>query len=127
VGGTRERVYSPKSGWSHWGDAPPLMVGVALQNGKWNVRGFTRAPCESIPSRRKAEYTRDVRVNAPNDGFLALRSHPSTQSGRRLLKIPHGTRLKVSACQSTGGRGNWCRASYAGQTGWLFDLYVDDQ
>jgi len=127
VGGTRVRFYSPDSGWSQWGDAPPLMVGVALKNGKWTVGDFTRSPCESIPTRREARYSRDVRVNAPNDGFLALRSHPSTQAGRRLHKIPHGTRLKLGACHSTDAKGNWCRATYAGQSGWVFDRYVDDQ
>lgn len=63
-------------------------------------------------------------VNTPGDGFLALRSEPSTQHGRRLLKIPHGTMLTLGRCVAAAGEDRWCRTSYADKTGWVFERYV---
>ncbi|WP_428995635.1 SH3 domain-containing protein [Lamprobacter modestohalophilus] len=64
-----------------------------------------------------------VTVNTPGDGFLALRSEPTTKSGRRLVKIPHGTPIQLGTCLRDQG-GNWCQTSYNGLSGWVFDRYV---
>ena len=64
-----------------------------------------------------------VMVNSPGDGFLALRSEPTTKSGRRLAKIPHGTTLRLGVCQPTPS-GSWCQTSFQGLTGWVLDRYV---
>lgn len=42
---------------------------------------------------------RIVTVNSPGDGFLALRSAPSSETGSRLAKIPHGTAFTIGACR----------------------------
>lgn len=68
-------------------------------------------------------YGDRVIVNTPGDGFLALRSEPTTKSGRRLAKIPHGTMLQLGVCQPTPS-GSWCQTSFQGLTGWVLDRYV---
>ncbi len=73
--------------------------------------------------------TASARVNSPNDGFLALRSEPNSETGYRILQIPHGAVVKVTGCQdfrqNIGGRsGRWCRVSYDGYTGWVFDGWL---
>lgn len=70
-----------------------------------------------------------ARVNSPNDGFLALRSEPSSDYGDRVLQIPHGSTVKVLGCQGfkvnvAGRTGRWCRISYEGYTGWAFDGWL---
>ena len=66
-----------------------------------------------------------VMVNTPGDGYLALRSEPSAQRGQRLLKIPHGTMLTLGRCVAVAGDDRrWCRTSYAGKTGWVFERYL---
>lgn len=70
-----------------------------------------------------------ARVNSPNDGFLALRTEPSSNYGDRILQIPHGATVKILGCQgyreNVGGRtGRWCRISYEGYTGWAFDGWL---
>lgn len=69
-------------------------------------------------------YAKTVIVNAPGDGFLALRSEPSTSTGVRLLKIPHGTALNLGSCAPNPGGDNWCMTTYRGQTGWILDRYL---
>lgn len=68
-------------------------------------------------------------VNSPDDGFLALRSKPNTETGARVTKIPHGAQIEIGVCGGyiiTGrnNRGRWCRASYKGLSGWVFDASV---
>jgi hypothetical protein len=69
-----------------------------------------------------------VRVNTPGDGYLALRTAPSTSRGQRILKIPHGTLITVYNCTGvtvTGGRrGRWCQTVYEDNQGWVFDAYL---
>lgn len=70
-----------------------------------------------------------ARVNSPNDGFLALRTEPSSDYGDRILQVPHGATVKVLGCQgfrvNVGGRtGRWCRISYEGYIGWAFDGWL---
>jgi hypothetical protein len=77
------------------------------------------------------DYTieeRYARVVSPGDGFLALRSMPSTATGERIAKIPHGTRVSVSGCgpyRSGATPGRWCITSYDGKFGWVFDGYLE--
>ncbi|MEO7539314.1 MAG: SH3 domain-containing protein, partial [Pyrinomonadaceae bacterium] len=70
----------------------------------------------------------EARVNSPNDGFLALRTFPSSEAGTRILQIPHGETITVGGCLSgnkiKGKPGKWCRASYNGYSGWVFDAYL---
>jgi hypothetical protein len=72
--------------------------------------------------------TREARVNSPGDGFLALRTFPSSETGERILQIPHGATVSVGGCLS-GNKvkskpGRWCRASYNGYSGWVYDGYL---
>lgn len=73
--------------------------------------------------------TRTGTVDSPNDGFLALRSLPSSEIGARLTKIPHGSTVTIGICGpavAPGKRkGRWCQASYGGYSGWIFDGYIN--
>ncbi len=71
---------------------------------------------------------RIARANSPGDGFLALRSEPSTVAGERLAKIPHGEFITVFECPKPTNpgkiKGRWCRVDYNGLRGWAFDAYM---
>lgn len=71
-----------------------------------------------------------VTVASPKDGFLALRSEPDAEHGERIAKIPDGEEVEVLRCGGSmvtiGGRsGRWCYVSYLGQTGWVFDAWLE--
>ncbi len=72
--------------------------------------------------------TTTARVNSPGDGFLALRTLPNSETGDRILKIPHGAIITVGSCleaKRIGKRsGRWCRASYDGYSGWVYDAFL---
>ena len=81
-------------------------------------------PTPNIPA---TAVTTTVRANSPGDGFLALRSLPSAQTGDRLLKIPHGAQLQIGACgpiERSVHPGRWCQARYNGYSGYVYDYYV---
>jgi hypothetical protein len=67
-----------------------------------------------------------ARANSPNDGFLALRTGPSSETGERIMKIPHGAVITVLGClpRAAGKNGRWCRVNYNGNVGWAFDGYM---
>jgi len=70
-----------------------------------------------------------ARVDAPGDGFLALRSEPSASAGERIAKIPHGSYVSIEDCQReqtavSGKKGRWCMVSYENNTGWVFDAWL---
>lgn len=65
-----------------------------------------------------------ARVHTPGDGFLALRSEPTIRRGRRLVKIPHGTRLTLDECVTRPSDGPWCRTSFQGLVGWVSERYL---
>jgi hypothetical protein len=65
-----------------------------------------------------------VTVNSPRDGFLALRSEPSAAVGFRVAAIPHNSQIMLEGCQPQPPGARWCRASYGGLSGWVFDQYV---
>ena len=79
-----------------------------------------------LPNRSTTTAT--ARVDSPGDGFLALRTLPSSEMGDRILKIPHGSTVVIGACgpviTPVKRRGRWCQASYNGYDGWLFDAYL---
>jgi hypothetical protein len=88
-----------------------------------NQKSPTPAPTQSPPATT-------ARVNSPNDGFLALRSAPNSETGYQILRIPHGLSVAVLGCQSfsvriSGRNGRWCEVNYGGQTGWAFDAWLD--
>jgi hypothetical protein len=57
-------------------------------------------------------FVDDVR---PPDDWLALRTQPTSRGGRRLAKLPKGTRLEL-----TGERaGSWIKVRAWGQEGWV--------
>ncbi len=72
------------------------------------------------------------RIDAPGDGFLALRSEPSDESGERLAKIPNGSYVEIQDCQKeqkivSGKKGRWCMVTYENSTGWVFDAWLKRQ
>ncbi len=71
---------------------------------------------------------RTARANSPGDEFLALRSEPSSETGSRIAKIPHGATFTVLDCPkpnaATKMKGRWCQVIYDGQVGWAFDAYM---
>lgn len=70
-------------------------------------------------------YSDTAVVNTPGDGFLALRSEPSTKQGSRLVKIPHGTVLILGECVRPSASQTWCKTSYAGHAGWVLETYIN--
>lgn len=71
-----------------------------------------------------------ARVNSPNDGFLALRDAPDAETGTRLAKIPHGAVVTLENCEKerttiAGRTGRWCMVTYDGETGWVFDAWLE--
>jgi len=77
----------------------------------------------SLPAGAAMAQTGAV-VTTPGDGFLSLRSEPGTKGGRRLVKIPHGTLLTLDECDRSTGDDVWCRTSYAGMRGWVYNKYL---
>ncbi len=78
------------------------------------------------PATPKVPTVTTAKVNSPGDGFLALRTGPSSSTGERILEIPHGATVTVTACQSAekGKKGKWCKVNYNGNAGWAFDGFL---
>jgi hypothetical protein len=78
------------------------------------------------PVTPKVPTVTTAKVNSPGDGFLALRTGPSSETGERILEIPHGATITVLACQSAakGKKGKWCKVNYNGNAGWAFDGFL---
>jgi hypothetical protein len=72
--------------------------------------------------------SRPARVYSPRDGFLSIRSEPTLSSGARITTIAHGSTISVSDCRgettADGRRGRWCRTSWNGYSGWVFDGFL---
>lgn len=81
------------------------------------------ATVPEIPANKKM-----ATVNSPNDGFLALRTMPSSDIGERITKIPDGATITVGFCgpvmPAMKPSGRWCQARYNGSFGWVFDAYL---
>ena len=72
---------------------------------------------------------RTATVESPGDGFLALRSEPSSDYGERLAQIPHGSKINVVSCDADkvtigSRRGSWCLVEWNGRAGWVFDAWL---
>lgn len=91
---------------------------------KLNEQKNTNKPVDIPLTLPNQTATRSARVTSPGDGFLALRTYPSSTVGDRVLKIPHGASITVGGCLAPSGGGRWCRASYNGYSGWVFDKYL---
>lgn len=85
----------------------------------------------AIPDPLPAHYDANTAyVNAPSDGFLSLRTHPSVTQGERLEKIPHGQPVSVFSCPDStqdlvdGYSGMWCIVEYGGVRGFVFEHYL---
>lgn len=80
----------------------------------------------TAPAVPKVPTVITAKVNSPGDGFLALRTGPSSETGERILQIPHGASVTVLACQAAakGKKGKWCRVNYNGNSGWAFDGFL---
>ena len=92
---------------------------------KLNEQKNTNKPVDIPLTLPNQTSTRSARVNSPGDRFLALRTYPSSSVGDRVLKIPHGASITVGGCLAPSGGGRWCRASYNGYSGWVFDKYLN--
>ncbi len=94
-----------------------------LEDQKNQKSNSTVSPTKPTYDNGKTAY-----ANSPGDGFLALRSEPSSESGERVAKIPHGAALTVIDCPKASNigkmSGRWCRVVYNGQAGWAFDAFM---
>jgi len=86
-------------------------------------------PSVTPPPDQPTVTSQTARVNSPGDGFLALRSFPSSESGERIAQIPHGAAVTINGCLPRTRIGNktgrWCRASYGNYNGWVFDAWLN--
>lgn len=64
-------------------------------------------------------------VNSPDDGFLALRSTPSTKNGKLIIKIPHSTHLVIRECVVIMQNKKWCKTTYDNKNGWVSAHYLE--
>ncbi len=93
-------------------------------------KNSNRPPSNTPPPPDQPTVTSSsARVNSPGDGFLALRSYPSSDIGERVTRIPHGASVTIGGCLARARVGNktgrWCRASYGGYSGWVFDAWLN--
>jgi len=97
-----------------------------LENQKNQKNGSANSTTPPPP--QPYDNGRTAYANSPGDGFLALRSEPSSEAGERIAKIPHGTALTVIDCPKPSNigkmSGRWCRVVYNGQAGWAFDAFM---
>ena len=110
-------------------DKDELREQIANLEKRLNEQKKTNRPANiplTLPNQPSTTTT--ARVNSPSDGFLALRTFPSSDTGARILQIPHGAVITVGGCLNstrTGGKaGRWCRASYNGYSGWVYDAFL---
>jgi hypothetical protein len=82
------------------------------------------APASDVAERSPSSQLYRVQKNL-SDGFLALRSGPGGQY-EMIVRIPAGTEgLSVAECpRSPDGSRPWCRVSWKGKTGWVFNRYI---
>lgn len=87
-------------------------------------------PGKSPESSQNQSSYATAKVNSPNDGFLALRSLPNTETGSQIMKIPHGSTVVLNNCEKntvkiSGRNGRWCNVEYADRNGWVFSAWLD--
>ncbi len=71
-----------------------------------------RLEAEARANRFTVCFVDDVR---PPDDWLALRTEPTSRRGRRLAKLPKGTRLELLGDRE----GAWIKVRVSGQEGWV--------
>lgn len=104
---------------------------IANLEKKLNEQKNSNRPATNVPPPPDQPVTNPgtARVNSPGDGFLALRTLPSSDIGERITRIPHGANLNLGGClprSRVGSKtGRWCRASYGGYSGWVFDAWLN--
>lgn len=81
------------------------------------------------PPVNQGGFPKQMTVEAPDDGFLSLRSIPSRSTGDRIGRIPHRTTIILIRCESRvlrieGEFGHWCLTRFGGRTGWVFDGFL---
>lgn len=111
----------------------PTIDDTELKDQIANLEKILNEQLKNLPANIKLDpdvdtTVKQARVNSPSDGFLALRTFPSSETGERILQIPHGATFTVGGCL-TGNKvrnkpGRWCRASYNGYDGWVYDAYL---
>ena len=109
-------------------DNDDLRDQIANLQKQLNEQKKATIPANSLTMPKQSATTTTARANSPSDGFLALRSLPSSEIGDRILKIPHGATVTIGACgpvvKPVKRTGRWCQASYNGYSGWVFDAYL---
>lgn len=132
----RKEVIPPDAELWHYAEGE-----VAFSQGKVTYVGLDEAPAPPAASQgatREGTAAVDTgqrtlderrgpdtaRVHTPGDGFLALRSEPTIRSGRRVLKIPHGSVLTLDQCVAHSKDGRWCKTTFKGRVGWVFERYL---
>ncbi len=127
---TRKDLIPPDAELWHYADGE-----VAFSQGKVSYADLETTPVAPAASPQvspnqdaepaaRADASSVATVHTPGDGFLALRSEPTTRRGKRLVKIPHATVLTLGECVKPPGDGRWCRTTFQGQTGWVFERYL---
>lgn len=117
------------------GDSTGVAKGKALGSARADPPGAaadtSRAgPQPEAPSPEAAGETELVAVSQnatvrdARDGFLFLRSGPSSQT-EPLAQMPNGSSVYIDACEpGTEGR-RWCRTVFDGRTGWASETGLD--
>ncbi len=111
-------------------DANELKEQIANLEKRLNEQKNANIKPSNIPSppEQPTVNSSSALVNSPGDGFLALRTMPSSNAGDRIYAIPSGARVFLNGCLATTRVGNktgrWCRARYGTYSGWVFDAWL---
>lgn len=89
--------------------------------------GLSLAPLSTFAQQTTCTYTLECRVTAPSG--LRMRSSPSLQ-GKPLMAVPRDSILmaceqKADSLQIEGIKGYWRQVEYQGQTGYMFDGFLE--
>ncbi|HEX8368906.1 MAG TPA: hypothetical protein VF604_10225 [Pyrinomonadaceae bacterium] len=104
-----------------------------IANLERQIQDLKKSPAPSssnLPAPLNPSGKATARVKPASDGFLAMRSAPNAETGYQILKIPSGATVELEDCRQSyqtiaGRRGRWCMVSYAGETGWAFDGWLE--
>lgn len=86
-------------------------------------------PEGDLVAETESDVIRELIVDSPRDGFLAIRSEPSVRTGARIGRALHGQRIGVLSAtgprQTISGRsGQWVYIRYRDLEGWVFDAFT---
>lgn len=124
---TPSPVVSPKT--SPTPDDEKARLREELANLEKKIEDQKKSGTNTSPFPTPGSGTPTARVNSPRDGFLALRSEPDAEYGKRLVKIPHGTVIELNNCEkekvTIGSKtGRWCLVTYGDHAGYVFDAWL---